>query len=77
MERKQIEISKKDLLALKAVCYGCNTNRKLAKGDGPTYCIFDDNMKVKEEITFFEALERVYDLIYNGDKIWQDTNLNQ
>lgn len=58
-----MKFTEKELLALKAVFYGCNTNRKLAKGDRPSYCIFDKDMKVIEEISFVEALDIVYKII--------------
>lgn len=47
-----IEVSEKQLLALKAVVFGCNTNKKLA---GASYMtgISSDNPKT---ISFYEAI---------------------
>lgn len=57
-------MTQEELLALKAVYYGCNTNRKLCP-PGTTYTVFDEDMKVKEEIEFTKALEIVWGLITN------------
>ena len=60
--------TEKELLALKAVFFGCNTNRKIVKGENETYCIFDENMKEVAEISFLEALEIVYKIINSEEK---------
>ena len=60
-------MTSKELLALKAVCYGCNKNKKC--GDGATFVIYEDivnnNLNIKEEITFYEALKIMYEFIDN------------
>lgn len=55
--------TEKELLALRAVCYGCNTNKRLVGG-----CFvenFREPSKTKE-ITFSKALEIVYKIIEEG-----------
>lgn len=60
--------TEKELLALRAVAYGCNTNRKIAKGENGTYCLFDKDMKEIASMPFVEALEIVYEIIEKEDK---------
>ena len=36
-------MTQEELLALKAVCYGCNTNRKLGQ-PGATYTVFNKDI---------------------------------
>ena len=55
-------MTQEELLALKAVCYGCNTNKKIGQ-PGATYTVFDKDMKVKEEIEFSRALQLMYEFI--------------
>jgi len=54
-------MTKKQLLALKAVLYGCNTNIKLEHCD---YTIFDrKENKVDERMSYAEAINIAVDLI--------------
>ena len=55
-----MNLSEKELLALKAVCYGCRKNKRLIGS------IFVENFRDpdrRQEIDFLEALEIVHDLI--------------
>jgi hypothetical protein len=60
---KRLIVTEKQLLALKAVAYGCNKNKRLV---GATYVsdIFDEN---PQEISFFDALNIVYEIIDEMD----------
>lgn len=60
-----MNLSEKELLALKAVYFGCIKNMRLAE------CTFLENFRDpdgRQEIDFSEALEIVYDLIEKRDK---------
>lgn len=62
-ETKNIEvsnISKKQLLALKAVLYGANTNKKLVGGE---YMIWTESPQNSETIPFVEAIQIIMKLI--------------
>ena len=48
-------MTSKRLLALKAVCYGCNVNKKLF---GSTYCI-NFGTKDEQEISYYDAITEV------------------
>lgn len=54
-----MDITEKQLLAIRAVAYGCNTNRRLAGAS------FLENAGTDEEksISFYEAIDVVYDLL--------------
>ena len=54
------ELSHEDLLALRAVAYGANTNKKLVCG---IFTVYNDDRSVKEQIPFSEAIETVYTLL--------------
>ena len=60
---KRLIITEKQLLALKAVAYGCNKNKRLV---GSTYVsdIFGEN---PQEISFFDALNIVYEILGKMD----------
>ena len=55
----KLELTEKEVLALKAVAYGCNKNKKLA---GSTY-IEDIKAEKSKEITFYDALIAVFSII--------------
>ncbi len=69
------KLTDKELLALKAVVYGCNTNRKCANG---IFCVWEnvgtDKAKIKEEIPFVEALEIMFEFIKREEKNEQKNN---
>ena len=52
--------TEKELLALRAVAYGANTNKKLVCG---IFMVYNDDRSVKEQIPFSEAIETVYTLL--------------
>lgn len=54
------EITPKELLAIKAVNYGCNTNKKCAAS---TYITNVHDLNKTEEISFCEAIRTVFRLI--------------
>lgn len=58
-EKRSIDLTDKQILALKAVAYGCNKNKRLV-GSSYVLGIFDIN---QQEISFFEALDIVYEII--------------
>lgn len=58
-------LSSEELLALRAVAYGANTNKKLVAG---FFTVYNDDRSVKEMIPFAEAIETVYALL---DKIME------
>lgn len=70
------KLTKKELLALKAVVYGCNTNRKC--GNNATFVIFEnvgtDRADIKEEIPFVEALKIMFEFIEQEEKDEQSNN---
>nr|DAQ28893.1 MAG TPA: hypothetical protein [Caudoviricetes sp.] len=55
-----MNLSEKELLALRAVCYGCNTNKRLI---GSTFVENFRDPDRRQEIDFSEALEIVHNLI--------------
>lgn len=59
-----IQMTSEQILAIQAVCYGCNTNKRLIGGK-----YF--NRKTKEMISFESALEIVYELL---DAVNNDNN---
>ena len=63
-----IKLTDKELLALKAVAHGCNTNHKCAMG---TYVWDIKNYKEENSIDYEDAIRTVYSLIYRietGDR---------
>lgn len=62
-EHPQIEqpLTKQEIFALRAVAYGCNSNKKLVCGE------FLD-MKTNKTMSFEDALVRVYKLLERLDK---------
>lgn len=68
------KLTPKQLLALKAVVYGCNTNRKC--GDGGIFVVYEDvekkNFNIKEEIAFVEALKIMFELIEKEEQEVKD-----
>ena len=73
---KTKRLTQKELLALKAVVYGCNTNRKC--GNNATFVIFEnvgtDRADIKEEMPFVEALEIMFKFIEQEEKNGQENN---
>lgn len=65
------ELTEKHILALKAVAYGCNKNRKL---DGALF-ISNIHATNQETISFFEALSIVYELIDKLENENQNVNM--
>lgn len=55
----KLELTESEVLALKAVAYGCNKNKKLV---GSTY-IEDINAEQPKEISFYDALIKIYSVI--------------
>lgn len=53
-------LSDKEILALRAVAYGANTNKKLVAG---IFTVYNDDRSVKEMIPFDEAIKTVYALL--------------
>lgn len=55
----KLELTESEILALKAVAYGCNKNKRL---DGSTFIedIHSENLK---SISFYDALIAVYEII--------------
>ncbi|MEA4831586.1 hypothetical protein SDC9_109053 [bioreactor metagenome] len=68
---REIEISPEELLAIKAVNYGCNTNRRCATG---TYITNVHDLDNAEKISFCEAIKIVFDLI---DRLELDETLKE
>ena len=68
------KLTPKQLLALKAVVYGCNINRKC--GDGGIFVVYEDvekkNFNIKEEIAFVEALKIMFKLIVKEEQEVKD-----
>jgi hypothetical protein len=58
-------LTEKEILSLRAVAYGANTNKKLVAG---FFTVYNDDRSVKEMIPFDEAIETVYKLL---DKIME------
>lgn len=58
-ENRSIDLTDKQILALKAVAYGCNGNKRLV-GSSYVTDIFESN---PQEISFFEAMHIVYEII--------------
>ena len=63
----KLELTEKEVLALKAVAYGCNKNKKLV---GSTY-IEDIKAEKPKEISFYDALIAVFSII---DHIEEEQN---
>lgn len=53
---KKVTLSEEEIFALRAVAYGCNTNKKLVCGH------FLD-MKTNKTVSFEDALTTVYELL--------------
>lgn len=72
---KTKRLTEKELLALKAVVYGCNTNRKCENG---IFCVWEnvgtDNARVREEMPFYDALEIMFKFIEQEEKNGQENN---
>ena len=63
-----IQLTDKELLALKAVAHGCNTNRKCYMS---TFVYDVKNYKEENSIDYDDAITTVYNLIYGietGDR---------
>lgn len=69
------KLTKKELLALKAVVFGCNTNRKCENG---IFCVWEnvgtDKADIKEEMKFIEALKIMFEFIEQEEKDEQANN---
>lgn len=67
------KLTDKELLALKAVVYGCNTNRKCGNG---IFVVYEDvekkNFNIKEEISFVEALKIMFEFIEKQEQESKD-----
>lgn len=61
----KLELTEKEVLALKAVAYGCNKNKKLV---GSTY-IEDIKAENKKSISFYDALIAIYSVIDSIEEI--------
>lgn len=57
---KQVSLTEEEIFALRAVAYGCNTNKKLVCGS------FLD-MKTNKTVSFEDALVTVYKLLERVD----------
>ena len=66
-EKRLIGLTDKQILALKAVAYGCNKNKRLV---GASY-ISEIHSAKTQDISFYEALIVVYELL---DKLEGDGN---
>ena len=55
----KLELTENEVLALKAVVYGCNKNKKLV---GATY-IEDIKAESRKSISFYDALIAIYSVI--------------
>lgn len=55
----KLELTENEVLALKAVAYGCNKNKKLV---GSTY-IDDIKAEHQKSISFYDALIAIYSVI--------------
>lgn len=53
-------LTEKEILSLRAVAYGANTNKKLVAG---FFTVYNADRSVKEMIPFDEAIETVYALL--------------
>ena len=64
-------LTQDELVALKAVVYGCNTNRKC--GNGAMFVVFEDvenkNFNIKQEMPFVKALEIMFNMI-ESEETW-------
>ncbi len=56
---KKISLTDKQILALKAVAYGCNKNKRLV---GASY-VSDIHSTKTQDISFYEALTLVYEIL--------------
>lgn len=69
-------LTQKELLALKAAVYGCNTNKKC--GSNATFVVFDrtdkSSINIKEEIPYSDALEIMFNFIEQEEKNEQTNN---
>lgn len=65
-----MKITKQEVLALEAVTYGCNTNKKCALG---TFVKDIHNYKEENTIEFEDAIQIVWNLI---DRIEEENNEN-
>ena len=62
-EKRLISLDDEQILALKAVAYGCNKNKRLV-GSSYVNDIFGAN---PQEISFYDALKIVYEIIDKMD----------
>lgn len=53
-------LTEKEILSLRAVAYGADTNKKLVAG---FFAVYNDDRSVKEMIPFAEAIKTVYALL--------------
>lgn len=67
---KTITLTEEQMLALKAVAYGCNKNKKLI---GSTF-VSDIHSAKPQEISFYDALMVIYEMI---DKLDSDEEQNE
>jgi hypothetical protein len=67
-EKRQICLTDKQILALKAVAYGCNKNKRLV---GASY-VCDIHSAKTQDISFYEALNIVYEMLDELDSAKMD-----
>lgn len=67
-EKRLIELTEKQITALKAVAYGCNKNKRLV---GASY-VCDIHSKKTQDISFYEALNIVYEILDELDSAKMD-----
>ena len=58
-EKRLVALTDKQILALKAVAYGCNKNKRLV---GASY-VCDIHSSKNQDISFYEALTVVYAIL--------------
>ena len=58
-KKRLIDLTDKQILALKAVAYGCNKNKRLV---GASF-VSGINSSKTQDISFYEALTLVYDIL--------------
>lgn len=63
----KLELTEREVLALKAVAYGCNTNKRLKD----SLYIEDIKAEKPKEISFYDALNAVFSII---DHIEEEQN---
>lgn len=65
---KRLILTDKQILALKAVAYGCNKNKRLV---GASY-VCDIHATKTQDISFYEALNIIYEMLDGLDDAQMD-----